>query len=130
MDPPPVNVGKTLYVDRKIRLQLNSGATELKTLTIPSDQLIGSGAFKILKVAVWNLGGQTCSATLGKAVWNNSQEIKYLDVAPPSRLPGIQFNIPDQLAAVLDRTSETDSVILSGLQEGSKIIDLTLRLQI
>jgi len=130
-DPPPVSVKKSLWINRTVRILLGSTDQNLAVSQVQAE--LASGAnFKILKVCIWNLEARVMSATLRGGVMvigdDDNKPIVYTDVAPSDRLPGIKFNIPDQLASLMG--SVLSENILIDMNAGAKVADVTVRYQI
>jgi len=94
-----------------------------------------SSAFKISKICAWAPGQLATVFTLGQGCWaqDTTTEIAYTDVAPPGRMPGVSFNIPDQLSTLLNTGTDTviSAVTFSGfLTPGLFVADVTIRYQI
>jgi len=131
-DPPPVSSGKSLYINRRVRI--------VKTLSTSSqvtvDDIKGetsSGPFKILNLSAWTPGSNTTTFALQNVVWENDGAVSmtYRDTAPANRLCGVTYDIPDQLASILNTGAEP--VIIAtpvGTVTGQLIVDVTVRYQI
>jgi len=105
-DPPPTSANKTLWITRKVRVQKQIETSAAST-TITVDDVkaqSSSSAFKISKICVWTPGILGAVFALGEPTWaqDTSTEIKYVDTSPPGRMPGVSFNIPDQLSTLLN----------------------------
>jgi len=134
-DPPPTSSGKSLFITRKVRVTkvLVSG---LATITV--DDVKGessSSAFKVMGISAWAVGCGQGLFTLGDSAWANdgSLTMKYNDIAPLTRLPGVKFNIPDVLAEIMNAGAlPVISVAVTGpTQTASQLCaDVTIRYQI
>jgi hypothetical protein len=107
-DPPPVSVGKSLWITRKVRVAKKLDLTAFGAgASITVDDVKGQSAaspFKVRKVSAWLPGRLAAEFALGDGTWINdtTTRITYTDIAPPSRSPGVIFNIPDQLAEMMN----------------------------
>jgi len=136
-DPPPVSVSKSLWIARKIRISKTVAPGALVTVADVKAESSGN-MFKIKKIEAWLPGRWNVKFTLGNNTWINDSaiEMSYSDAAPPSRAPGVKFNIPDQLAEIMgnnDAAAILTAVPLStaeGLPGASLVCDCTIMYQI
>jgi hypothetical protein len=134
-DPPPVSSSKSKYITRKVRVTkaLTSGAA---TITVDDVKAESSpAAFKVLGVSAWGVGCASGQFALGDGVWDNDASVtmKYTDIAPLTRLCGARFNIPDNIASLMNTgTTAVMSFATSGpSQTGAQLVaDVTIRYQI
>lgn len=140
-DPPPVSVGKTLWITRKVRVSKKLDLTAFgagAAITVDDVKAQSSSApFKVAKVSAWLPGRLAAEFALGDGTWINdtTSRITYTDIAPPSRAPGVVFNIPDQLAEIMN-TGTTQVVTVKPFQDEAGaagnilFADVTIRYQI
>lgn len=120
-DPPPVSVGKSLWITRKVRVSKPIDLTAFgagAAITVDDVKAQSSTApFKVRKVSAWLPGRLAAEFALGDGTWINdtTTRITYTDIAPPSRAPGVVFNIPDQLAEMMN-TGTTQVVTVKPFQ--------------
>jgi len=137
-DPPPTSVSKTLWITRKVRVQKPIDATAASTKITVDDVKAQSStsAFKISKICSWVPGLIGAQFALGQDSWaqDTTNEITYVDISPPGRMPGVSFNIPDQLSTMLNTGT---AVVLTVVPLGSAgafstflVADVTIRYQI
>jgi len=93
--------------------------------------------FKVSKVSAWMPGRFNAEFKLGAGTWINdtSAEMTFIDVAPPGRMPGVTFNIPDQLAEVMNTGSSAviaarPLVTTEGYPGALLVADITILYQI
>lgn len=135
-DPPPTAITKSLWITRKVRVAkiLSTSATTAVTVDDVKAQST-TGPFKVQKVSAWVPGRLGAQFQLSEGVWNNDTALamQYTDIAPPGRMPGVMFNIPDQLATVLNTgTASIVSVIPISTDStvgGLLVADVTIRYQ-
>jgi len=137
-DPPPTSVSKTLWVTRKVRVQkqIDAAAASTKITVDDIKAQSSSSAFKISKICVWTPGVIGAIFTLGEPTWaqDTTSEIAYVDISPPGRMPGVSFNIPDQLSTMLN-TGTVVVMTVTALGVGAAfsnylVADVTIRYQI
>jgi len=133
-DPPPVSTGKTRYVTRKVRVTklISSGAV---TITVDDVKAQSSSApFKVLGISAWAVGCGSGVFSLGEGTWINDTTtlMQFTDIAPLTRLPGVKFNIPDNMAEMMNTgTATVISFSTAGpTQTAAQLcIDATIRYQ-
>jgi len=140
-DPPPVSVGKTLWITRKVRVFKKLDITAFgagASITVDDVKAQSSSApFKVSKVSAWLPGRLAAEFALGDGTWINdtTSRITFVDIAPPARSPGVTFNIPDQLAEIMN-TGTTQVVTVkpftdeAGAAGNILWADITIRYQI
>jgi len=132
--PPPVSVAKSLYIDRRVRatVALASGVAAITVAEIKGQS--STAPFKVLALSAWVVGGVNAAFTLGDGVWqNDGSPMVYRDIAPPTRLCGVKWNIPDVSSSILNTdTSVVVSVAAqTPLTAGAHlVVDATVRYSI
>jgi hypothetical protein len=134
-DPPPVSTGKSRYITRKVRVTklISSGSAVITVDDVKAQS--STAPFKILALSGWAVGCGSGVFTLGEGTWDNDTTtlVQYTDIAPLTRLPGAKFNIPDNLATMLNTGTVA---IMSFTTAGSVLaaaqlcVDATIRYQI
>jgi len=112
-DPSPVSTSKTLWITRKVRIVKQivpiPGQTG-GTITVDDVKAQSSTApFKVFKVSAWLPGRLNAEFKLGDGTWINDTATKmtFVDIAPLGRMPGVTFNIPDQLSEIMNNGGST-----------------------
>lgn len=135
-DPSPVSTSKTLWITRKVRVvkQIQPGGVidvdDVKAQSSPAP-------FKVCKVSAWMPGRFNAEFQLGDGTWINdtSTKMTFVDVAPPGRMPGVTFDIPDQLSEIMNTGSTAvllarPLVTTEGYPGALLVADITIRYQI
>jgi hypothetical protein len=115
-DPPPVSDSKTHYINRRVVITKTTNSSSISVTVDDFKAQSSTAAFKILKLSAWipgNIG--TGRFVLSNSVWENptSTAISYTDTAPLSRMPSVKFDIPDQMAQVLNTGADNVITITS-----------------
>jgi len=135
-DPPPVSTSKSLWITRKVRIVKAIAPGAIVTVADVKAQT-STAPFKIRKLSAWVPARNAVEYKLGNGTWINdtSNEMVFVDASPIGRLNGCVFNIPDQLAEIMntDTTPVISAVPLGtvdGLAGGVLVVDATVLYQI
>lgn len=137
-DPPPTSTLKSLWITRKVRVYKKLETTTNTVITVDDVKTqSSSGAFKVSRICAWTPGSLGTQFFLGEATWLNdtTTEMAYLDIAPPGHMPGVCYNIPDQLSTMVNTgTVAVLSCQTIGAQLAATnsilVADVTIRYQI
>lgn len=135
-DPPPASVAKSLWISRKVRVSKQFDTSPPTKITVDDVKAQSStGAFKVSKICAWAPGQIGATFVLSEKTWaqDTTNEIAYTDISPPGRMPGVSFNIPDQLSTVLNTGTDvllSVTALAGQVTTGLVVVDFTIRYQI
>lgn len=126
-DPPPAVAANYVWIDRRVRVTLNSQTSGTTTIAEIAGALGSTtGRIKILGIKIWNRElGKSIGVTTDSGLTINGATMKANDIGTGTSLAGINIRIPDTLAKTIALTSSSTTLIIN---EGSNItIDYHIR---